>query len=858
MTPSRNTKLLMALLLVALADLGIVFGGHATVRYACAYLLLLVLPGLGLVRLLTCSNDDLVWFERIALGLAASYPFTISVTLVAGYVPGKLTLALELALATACVSAIWLTTWWQDRVSPRTHHKPRPTPGWSLVILTVIVLIACLFVLTNLGVSEFQGDEVMALLTGSSTIQGNDEAMFFHRKGPAEILLPTALWLLSGTVTEWMARLPFAIAGILSVIAMYALARRLFGEGAGLAAAALLALNGYLIGFSRIVQYQSIVMMATIMAIFCFVLFTRQDLPRYQILGAVFVATGLLAHYDAVFMLPAIAYLYATTAGGIRGWLRHWRSLLIALLVGVGMAGLFYVPFLQPAYLAQTSDYLAFRSGGNPFYNNLSLWFLTGTTYNSSYYVIILVLLAIAAVLGMVRSRSLGLKIGLGLAGMLACAALSFPELWTAAGQQLVFVPFVALLALAYVALAPTSANRLTKHADSAGPRLALIWFGVPFLVYDFFLVKHPGTHFWTMFPGLILLSAFGLDTLRRALQRIQLRQPIRIAVGAVFAASAAMLFGCYLYLVFVRADPEYRAGYPDTKSPIYWTAYDELPERDFFGFPHRAGWKAIGALYEQETLDGEYDSNEGGEITAWYLPAAPRYFCNPAPRYYFLAESTQDPREESEPTQLDDAFTEVGVVTVGGRPGIRIFEQGAAPQPVSEYAVERYAPDFDTVRQPWDQWAAMEQFISNPYSVNFGNAVELIGYDLDTSEGCPAGHLLLTLYWQRHGLPIPESYKVFAHLEGDRLWAQADDVPGCSAWPTTGWKSGEIIADRHVIELPDDIPRGEYALSVGLYEPNHGVRLDVIDDAGNAQGNSLHLTDVAVEPCADVKGDPK
>ena len=95
-------------------------------RYACAYLLLLALPGLGLVRLLTRSNDDLVWFERIALGLAASYPFTIAVTLVAGYVPGKLTLALELALATACVSAIWLTAWWQDRVSPRNAPQASP------------------------------------------------------------------------------------------------------------------------------------------------------------------------------------------------------------------------------------------------------------------------------------------------------------------------------------------------------------------------------------------------------------------------------------------------------------------------------------------------------------------------------------------------------------------------------------------------------------------------------------------------------------------------------------------------------------------------------------------------------------
>ena len=68
------------------------------------------------------------------------------------------------------------------------------------------------------------------------------------------------------------------------------------------------------------------------------------------------------------------------------------------------------------------------------------------------------------------------------------------------------------------------------------------------------------------------------------------------------------------------------------------------------------------------------------------------------------------------------------------------------------EYAVERYAPDFDTARQPWDQWAAMGQFVSNPYDVNFGNAVELIGYDLDASQGlprrAPAADALLAATW--------------------------------------------------------------------------------------------------------------
>ena len=137
-----------------------------------------------------------------------------------------------------------------------------------------------------------------------------------------------------------MARLPFAIAGILSVIAMYALARRLFGEtsGAGRSRTARAERISDRIQPHRAISEHRHDGNHHGNPLFCPVHAARPA-TGYQILGAVFVATGLLAHYDAVFMLPTIAYLYATTTGGIRGWLRHWRSLLIALLVGVGMAG---------------------------------------------------------------------------------------------------------------------------------------------------------------------------------------------------------------------------------------------------------------------------------------------------------------------------------------------------------------------------------------------------------------------------------------------------------------------------------------------------------------------------------------
>ena len=70
----------------------------------------------------------------------------------------------------------------------------------------------------------------------------------------------------------------------------------------------------------------------------------------------------------------------------------------------------------------------------------------------------------------------------------------------------------------------------------------------------------------------------------------------------------------------------------------------------------------------------------------------------------------------------------------------------------------------------------------------------------------------------------------------------------GCGHWPTTNWREGGIVVDRHVIELEPDVPPGEYLLSIGLYEPNRGTRLNWLDDAGQPQGDSLNLTSVNVE----------
>ncbi len=83
--------------------------------------------------------------------------------------------------------------------------------------------------------------------------------------------------------------------------------------------------------------------------------------------------------------------------------------------------------------------------------------------------------------------------------------------------------------------------------------------------------------------------------------------------------------------------------------------------------------------------------------------------------------------------------------------------------------------------------------------------------------------------------------------MEDTRLWAQADDEPGCAQYPTNLWRAGDQYVDRHAIFLPDDMPPGIYPLRVGIYEIRSGLRMDVLDDLGNPIGNFLPLEPVAI-----------
>ncbi len=118
------------------------------------------------------------------------------------------------------------------------------------------------------------------------------------------------------------------------------------------------------------------------------------------------------------------------------------------------------------------------------------------------------------------------------------------------------------------------------------------------------------------------------------------------------------------------------------------------------------------------------------------------------------------------------------------------------------------------------------------PASASFTGVGDLIGYDLDRTRVSNEPFALM-LYWRAGALTIDKNYTVFAQLlaADGHLIAQSDSAPADGQRPTRGWVNGEIVADRHELNLTDKAYRGDATLIVGIYDPATGKRVLIRDN---------------------------
>ncbi|PJF46883.1 MAG: hypothetical protein D6709_10260 [Chloroflexi bacterium] len=128
-----------------------------------------------------------------------------------------------------------------------------------------------------------------------------------------------------------------------------------------------------------------------------------------------------------------------------------------------------------------------------------------------------------------------------------------------------------------------------------------------------------------------------------------------------------------------------------------------------------------------------------------------------------------------------------------------------------------------------------------------FGDAIVLVEARGRLDETRRGDVMPLELTWQAQAKPA-RRYKVFIHIgppDGPPV-AQHDSEPVAGYRPTDGWSPDERIVDRRGAWIGPDVPPGVYGVFVGLYDPDTGARLPVIQN-GAPVGDRLKLGEITI-----------
>ncbi|MFN2199653.1 MAG: ArnT family glycosyltransferase [Caldilineaceae bacterium] len=793
--------------------------------------------------------------EYLLLAMGAGYAVTVLFALMLTYLPGGLGQWPTVIAFDALAGVLFIIAFLRRNQSiaasdvaalGRAYEHHGSHNVWLWLAIASLVLVASFLRVPGISYSEFQDDEVSVITHAAEAIQGREDGLFVHDKGPAEILVTAAVYTMADRMNEASARLPFAIANVTALLALFWLGWRFFGPVAGWVAAMVLAVDGYFIGFSRIVQYQSLVFLMVVLVAGIIYLYVEQPRrsPVLLYLAALFFATGVLAHFEAALVAIPVIYLAAESMQRRDATLRSARNFVLPVLLAFALLLLFYLPFSQHPRFARTFAEITGNRIGTGFpYNNLADFFTRTIIYSSTYYFAFLVAALTAATIAVYR-KTLPIRLFWAASAVLVAVLAGFfirPELLRLSGTDYAWLFFA-------VAVLPAILGRKVSVPE----RAVWLWFSFAFIL-ALFITQKPRTHVYDFFIPMSLLignvSGLAWQTLDRRLGR----RPAA-TIGVSLATVLTLVFANYGYWMFVHNQVEVLRTWEENRPRLYWTPMKSARQNAIFGFPFKNGWKVVGALYADGTLDAPFARNGKRGVSNWYTRFSAE--CPRDAQYYVFTPwneptnkgLTAPPQRPSE----DDGYSLIHVVTVNGESRLEIYERDAdetiSPQ---VHDIADYESFFDAeLSGPLFEAPGVAGWteIEHPLDFRFGSDIWLEGYTLQNKQPRPGERVDVTLYWQTTATP-GQSYKVFTQIIDPDTYhkaGQRDGVPVCDRLPTDRWLPGDTIVDRYSIVIARDAPAGDYALLIGMYDDN-GDRLDIYSNEGDPVGDALGIDTITV-----------
>ncbi len=143
------------------------------------------------------------------------------------------------------------------------------------------------------------------------------------------------------------------------------------------------------------------------------------------------------------------------------------------------------------------------------------------------------------------------------------------------------------------------------------------------------------------------------------------------------------------------------------------------------------------------------------------------------------------------------------------------------------------------------------------------GDELLFLGYTLDASRVAQGGDIYLDLYWQCLR-PMPEDYSISLKLLNavHRVWGQLDGYP-IAPWgvaATRYWQPGRIYLDSRELAFLPGTPPGVYQLEATVYVPDSGRQLQPALDLGvvevpHMEAPALEKLDIEHPLTADFGG---
>lgn len=248
----------------------------------------------------------------------------------------------------------------------------------EFLLIGLLILLSAILRFPQLGYSHFYGDETKTLYIDKTQVAS--DFLLSQRKGPMQFIVVWFMEKVTGGHSEFWVRLPFAFAGVLSVLALYLLTRKLFGKRAAVISSFLYTASGFSVAFSRIAQYQSFLVLLGLLSVYFFI--KGFENKKYFLISSLLFAISFLFHYDTVFYLVPILILSYLYAGKDRS---HLKTILINfILPAVFVCAVFYIPyFINGHFYNETFGYLTRRFSGKDYLPNNS--FYTFLVYNPTF-----------------------------------------------------------------------------------------------------------------------------------------------------------------------------------------------------------------------------------------------------------------------------------------------------------------------------------------------------------------------------------------------------------------------------------------------------------------------------------------